>query len=176
MRHAVCLPARMGGGGKTGIDALARASGPCPPHGGVYFRFREREGKALGVPVKQEQRRSADHHRNAANNGTLATAGRRWAVRRQAKRRQGRCPKGTAPPVPSESTPVARPARIEASVPCGSSKEHRALGSATRGKERDRNPSRASSHTTDRHPNGPGLQARFAQADRAGCPTGQPVN
>jgi hypothetical protein len=51
MRHAACLPARMGGGGKTGIDALARASGHSPPHGGVYFRFREREGKALGVPA-----------------------------------------------------------------------------------------------------------------------------
>ena len=51
MRHAACLPARMGGGGKTGIDSLARASGHSPPHGGVYFRFREREGKALGVPA-----------------------------------------------------------------------------------------------------------------------------
>ncbi|KEO88929.1 hypothetical protein EH31_15995 [Erythrobacter longus] len=42
----------MGGGGKTEIDALARASGHSPPHGGVYFRFREREGKALGVPAR----------------------------------------------------------------------------------------------------------------------------
>ena len=47
----LCLPARMGGGEKTGIDALARASVHSPPHGGVYFRFREREGKALGVPA-----------------------------------------------------------------------------------------------------------------------------
>jgi len=30
----LCLPARMGGGGKTPIDALARASGHSPPHGG----------------------------------------------------------------------------------------------------------------------------------------------
>jgi hypothetical protein len=64
MRHAACLPARMGGGGKTGIDALARASGHLerPSRAtrfgrtlaatrGVYFRFREREGKALGVLV-----------------------------------------------------------------------------------------------------------------------------
>ena len=40
----------MGGGGKTGIDALARASGRgATATRGRLFRFREREGKALGV-------------------------------------------------------------------------------------------------------------------------------
>jgi len=172
----LCLPARMGGGEKTGIDALARASVHSPPHGGVYFRFREREGKALGVPAS---------HRNRGDQPTI-TATRPTTAPSQQRDADGRCggkrsggkavvPKGAAPPVPSESAPVARPARKEASVPCGSAKEHRALRSATRGKERDLNPSRASSHAPDRHPNGPGLQARCAQANRAGCPTGQPI-
>ena len=40
----------MEGGGKTGIDALARASGrAATATRGRLFWFREREGKALGV-------------------------------------------------------------------------------------------------------------------------------
>ena len=127
----LCLPARMGGGEKTGIDALARASVHSPPHGGVYFRFREREGKALGVPAS---------HRNRGDQPTI-TATRPTTAPSQQRDADGRCggkrsggkavvPKGAAPPVPSESAPVARPARKEASVPCGSAKEHRALRSA----------------------------------------------
>ena len=173
MRHAACLPARMGGGGKTGIDAQARASGHRPPHGGVYFRFREREGKALGVPAQTETeaisrpspQRGKDRH----------PCGRRDADGRCGGKRSGDkavVPKGAAPPVPRESAPVARLARIEARVPCGSAKQHRALGSAKRGKERDLNFSRSAPTAPDRHPNGPGPQARSASADRAGCPTG----
>ncbi len=71
-----------------------------------------------------------------------------------------------------ERAAVARPTRKEVSVPCGSAKQHRALGSAKRGKERDLKPSRSSSHVPDRHPNGPGPQARSAPVDRAGCPKG----
>jgi len=62
----------MGGGGKTGIDALARASGHSPPHGGVYFRFREREGKAFGVPAVDRpaiQRKLAPLQRREADGG-----------------------------------------------------------------------------------------------------------
>ena len=44
----------MGGGGETGIDALARASGRKPATRGCLFRFGEREGKALGVPAHEE--------------------------------------------------------------------------------------------------------------------------
>ena len=129
----------------------------------------EREGKALGVPAS---------HRNRGDQPTI-TATRPTTAPSQQRDADGRCggkrsggkavvPKGAAPPVPSESAPVARPARKEASVPCGSAKEHRALRSATRGKERDLNPSRASSHAPDRHPNGP-RPAQLGLVERSGA-------
>ena len=34
-------------------------AGVSPPPGGVYLRFREREGEALGVPAKGSRQRSA---------------------------------------------------------------------------------------------------------------------
>jgi len=66
MRHAACLPARMGGGGETGIDALARASGHRPPHGGVYSGLGNERAKPLAFPPGSPC--------DPAGNGTLATA------------------------------------------------------------------------------------------------------
>ena len=40
----------MGGGGKTEIDALARASGHRPPHGGVYFGLGNERANPLAFP------------------------------------------------------------------------------------------------------------------------------
>lgn len=146
MRHAACLPARMGGGGKTGIDALVRASGPRPPHGGVYFRFREREGKALGVPAYTQteaisraspQRGERRHPRNGVTQtgGVAASeAGARPLFQRGSaaspQRKRARRPTGKER---GEST-----TRV--------SQEHRALRNARRGKERDLYPSRSISH------------------------------
>jgi len=42
----------MGGGGKTGIDALARASGHSPPHGGVYSGLGNERAKPLAFQLK----------------------------------------------------------------------------------------------------------------------------
>jgi hypothetical protein len=42
----------MGWGGKSGIVALARASGQSPPHGGDYFRFGNERAKPLAVPAR----------------------------------------------------------------------------------------------------------------------------
>jgi hypothetical protein len=106
MRHAACLPARMGGGGKTGIDALARASGPCPPHGGVYFRFREREGKALGVPAQAKSR--GDKPTNTATRPIPAPSQRRDAVGRCGGKRSGDkavVPKGQRRQSPAKARP-----------------------------------------------------------------------
>jgi len=66
MRHAACLPARMGGGGETGIDALARASGHRPPHGGVYSGLGNERAKPLAF--------QPGSHCDPAKIGTLATA------------------------------------------------------------------------------------------------------
>ena len=87
MRHAACLPARMGGGGKTGIDALARASGHSPPHGGVYSGLGNERAKPLVfllnqtiAPVRRSARRAADHRERCPR-----TARRRRVTCRQAE-------------------------------------------------------------------------------------------
>ena len=41
----------MGWGGKSGIVALARASGRSPPHGGNYFRFGNERVKPSVLPL-----------------------------------------------------------------------------------------------------------------------------
>jgi hypothetical protein len=65
-------------GGKSGIVALARASGRSPPHGGRLLPLWEREGETLGVPANQmngggQPPSAATRHKD----GTLATAQRR---------------------------------------------------------------------------------------------------
>lgn len=110
------------------------------------FRFGEREGKALGVPA-------------------------RIAVRS----RQQRHPcNGAKPPDALRARKCAsgHPAMREARAPAGQHKKRRTLRSAKRGTECVRNGSRSTSAAPDRHPDGPGLQARSAPADRAGRPKG----
>ena len=139
----------MGGGGKTGIDALARASGRSPPHGGVYFWFREREGKAFGVLVRDRpaiQQTSAPLQRREADGGP---------ARAQVRQRASGNERGKSA--------------------CGLAQECRALRSAEcAGQSASTRNSRSTSNAPDRHPNGPGLQPRSAPADRAGRPKGQP--
>lgn len=55
------------------------------------------------------------------------------------------------------------PAMSEARVPAGQHQKRRTLRSAQRGTECDFGKSRSLSHAPDRHPNGPRLQAWFAQ-------------
>ena len=163
MRHAACLPARMGGGGKTGIDALARASGHVerPSRAarfgrtlaatrGCLFWIGEREGKALGVPARIAPRSRQKRHpcNGAKPPGAL---------------RARKCASG-------------RPAMREARVPAGQDRKRRTLRSAQRGTECDCNPSRSTSPAPDRHPDGPGLQARSASADRAWSPVRAAIN
>ena len=68
------------------------------------------------------------------------------------------------------------PAIREARVPAGQHRKHRTLRSAQRGTECVCQCSRSTSHAPDRLPDGPGLQARSAPADRAGRPLGQHSN
>ena len=135
----------MGGGRKTGIDALARASGRSPPHGGVYSGFGNERAKPLVFPPGSP--------RDPASNGTLAGGAKPPDALRARK-----CASG-------------RPAMREARVPAGQDRKRRPLRSAKRGTECVRN-SRSTSPAPDRHPDGPGLQARSAPADRAGRPKG----
>jgi hypothetical protein len=152
--HAACLPARMGRGGKSGIVALARASGQSPPHGGGYFRFGNERAKPLVFPLsKRTEATSLPQPRAAEDNGTLA--------RRSADRRPARGPVG--------QRASGKAGRKSAS---GLAQKCRALRSAKRGTERVRSSSRSFPNAPDRYPNGPGLQARCAPAHRAGRPQG----
>jgi hypothetical protein len=114
----------------------------------------ERKGKALDVPAYQETGAiSLTQPQRGTTNGTLA---------------------GCAP--------AGRPARglvgqrasgqSRGKSASGSAQRGRTLRSAKRGTECDLKPSRSISPAPDRHPNGPGLQARSAPADRAGRPKG----
>jgi alpha-L-arabinofuranosidase len=64
----------MGGGGKTEIDALARASGHRPPHGGVYFGLGNERAKPLAFLPNWSSAGQAltEPHQRITNNGTLA--------------------------------------------------------------------------------------------------------
>jgi hypothetical protein len=63
--HAACLPARMGWGGKSGIFALARASGQSPPHGGDDCALGTRGRRPRCSRQLNERRRSASLSPNA---------------------------------------------------------------------------------------------------------------
>jgi hypothetical protein len=160
----LCLPARMGGGGKTGIDALVRASGRRPPHGGVHsglgtrgqspWRSLERSAAPAGATTSRvsgsQKRRPRTVRRRRAMCGQAECAARLL---------HRRCSAADA----SEPAAGARPARREARAPAGQIYNAAPAGARSAG------PSASSTipahHFTapDRHPDGPGLQARSAQ-------------
>jgi hypothetical protein len=143
----------MGGGGKTPIDALARASGLSPPHGGIDWSL----GTRGQSPWRSPSRIAA-------------------AIRTKTAPLHGAKPPDAlrAGQVGQRASGHERGERA-----CGLVQEHRALRSMATGhagqSASSRN-SRSASNAPDRHPDGPGLQARSAPADRAGCPIGQPIH
>ena len=64
----------MGGGGKAEIDALARASGHRPPHGGVYFGLGNERAKPLAFLTNRKSAGQAlpEPRKRITNNGALA--------------------------------------------------------------------------------------------------------
>lgn len=64
----------MGGGGKIEIDALARASGHRPPHGGVYFGLGNERAKPLAFLRNMNSAGQAlpETPKRITNNGALA--------------------------------------------------------------------------------------------------------
>jgi hypothetical protein len=110
----------MGGGGKTEIDALARASGLRPPLGGVYFGLgnerarplaflanRNCAGQALTEPRKRITITVPSHGATPPGDVTASRA-RDKAVAPKVQRRHR-----------SESASGAHPARREARAPAG---------------------------------------------------------
>ena len=151
----------------------------APERGGPSRKRRPSpsSGTATNTPARPRRHQSVEYHcktvaaQRPNKKGTLA--------RRDA---DGRCggeqskDKAVAPSAQrrqSKRTRVRRPPGKERGKSAsGSAQKRRTLRSAQRGTECDVEKSRSSSPAPDRHPNGPGLQARSAQADRAGRPIG----
>ena len=156
----------MGGGGKTGIDALVRASGRSPPHGGVHSGLGTRGRSHLGVPTNQTSAPAGatPSRVSGSQERRPRTARRRRATCRQAecaaRLLHRRCSAADA----NERATGACPARREARAPAGQYKNAAPAG-AQNARDRAR-PSEISAQletAPDRHPDGPGLQARSAQ-------------
>ncbi len=102
-----CLPARMGGGGKTPIDALARASGRSPPHGGVYWGL----GTRGQSPWRSPQRIAAAIRSNTAplHGAKPPDALRAGQVGQRASgNERGKCACGSATKTPRPQERAAR--------------------------------------------------------------------
>jgi hypothetical protein len=150
----LCLPARMGGGGKA--ESLP-------------WRGPAGEARHTGVTILLWEMRGQSPWRSHAIEGTKAIS---------LPQPQRGTNKGTLVRCDASRTPCARACGLAGVRPVERrecqrvSTKRRTLRSAQRGTECDPTPSRSSSHAPDRHPDGPGLQARSAPADRAGCPRG----
>jgi hypothetical protein len=165
----LCLPARMGGGGK--VESLPW-SGPAGKarHTGATILLWEREGKALGVPTNQETGPvRLPQPQRGSSNGTLA---RRDADGQCGGKRSGSkavVPKGQRRQFPRKC--ARRPSGKERSESAsGSAKRPRTLKERS-GKECDLRKSRSLSHAPDRHPKGQDYGLVRAE-HRAGCPQG----
>jgi hypothetical protein len=130
----LCLPARIGGGGKAESLPWRGPAGEAR-HTGAAILLREREGKALGVPAYQETGPvRLPSPQRATNNGTLA--------RRNA---DGWCVRATVRQRPSD--------KKRGKSASGSVQKHRTLKERS-GKECGLRKSRSFSHAPDRHPKG----------------------
>ena len=124
----------MGGGGKTEIDALARASGHRPPHGGVYFGLGNERAKPLAFlpnrnsAVRRSKRRASGSPTTVPSHGATPTgdvSASRAHDKAVAPKVQRRCR--------SESASGAHPARREARAPAGQLKNTAPSGARSAG-------------------------------------------
>ena len=144
----LCLPARMGGGGKTANRCPGAGQRAQPATRGRLFAVWERGGKAPGVPPA----RIAAAIRT--DNGTLA--------RRDAARRSARAPVRQRPP-----------GKERGKSACGSAQKRRAPRSAQRGTERVLQQLPLIPTCSRSSPEWAGTTGPVRAADRAGRPQGQ---
>ena len=152
----LCLPARMGGGGKAESTpwrgpAGQRALGDR--HSGAAIPLWEREGKALGVPVNQgnggdEPPSAAARHRK----GTLARCDADG--RCGGKRSRDKAVGPTGQRRQSQRTRARRPTGKDRGESASGSAQGRRTLKERSGKECDPRKSRSTPHAPDRHPQG----------------------
>jgi hypothetical protein len=157
----LCLPARMGGGGKAESLPWRGPAGKAR-HTGAAIQLWEPRGQSPWRSRYSGKRgRSGSQRRHAAKHRHPCTV-RRQPDALMANASGHRCCAICAAPSCSRKRETSgRPARIEARAPEGQLKIAAPSGSAA-GKSATIKKSRSLSHAPDRYPEGPGLQARFA--------------
>ncbi len=143
-----------------------------PPHGGVYFGLGNERAKPLAL---QPTGNSAGQALTEKRSGSPTTAPSHGATQTDgvpASRASDKAVARSAAPPSKRARARRSSGKKRGESASGLEQAIRALRSAKRGTERVLNPSRSSSPAPDRHPNGPRLQARSAQANRAGRPKG----
>lgn len=136
----------MGGGGKTKIDALARASGRASDrHTGASISVWGTRGQSPWRSAKRKQRRSGAQGQQSGSPTTAPSHGATPTGDVTASRAPAR-PLRKAQRRPSKRARARRsPGKERGESASGSAQKRRALRSAKRGKERVRQPSRSSS-------------------------------
>lgn len=162
----------MGGGGKAESTPWRGPAGAQrPPLGGGYSALGTRgQSPWRSRTIKRTEAISLPQPQRGTGNGTLARRDADGRCVGKPSARQGCCA-CKAQRRPSKRGRARRlPGKERGKSASGSARKRRALRSAQRGTERVLNPSRSfygrpspSPSAPDRHPNGPGLQARFAQ-------------
>ncbi len=147
-----------------------------PATRGVYFRFRNERAKPLAFLLNQTS--SAGQALTETRSGSQTMAPSQYATQTvdvSASRARDKVVAPSAAPQSKRKRARRSSGKERGESASGSAQERRALRSVKRGTERVHKPSRSSSHGPDRRPNGPGLQARSAPADRAGRPRGSAI-
>ena len=169
----LCLPARMGGGGKAESTPWRGPAGAQrPPHGGGYSASGNERAKPLAFPHKQKQRRSASPlpqrgiqtapSHGATQTGSVAAS---EAGARLLSQRVSAASPAKARPSPDRQGEKRECQRVSQRTPHpqGAQRER------VRPQKIPRIWRHLPLHAPDRYPDGPGLKARCAWAHRAGC-------
>ena len=148
-RHAA-LPSGEDGRGRENPNRCPGAGQRAQPATrGCRLGFGNERAKPLAFPQGSQQRSAQERRPCTARSRRTPCARAKWASGRPAMR-EARAPAG----------------QLRNAAPSG------AWPSAMRDRARPPEAPAPLAPAPDRHPNGPGLQARSAPADRAGCPAG----
>ena len=169
----LCLPARREGEGKPEPMPWRGPVGKAR-HTGCLFRFGNERAKPLAFPPTEVLRRQAPPQAASAahKNGALARRDANGRCVGKASARQGCCIADVAPPTQASAQPALARQEERRERQRVSYKTLRPQERKARDRARPQLRPLNIPSAPDRHPDGPGLQARSAPADRAGRPQG----